>query len=131
MDGLMRRPVTLLSSIAMLIAAVLCIRAAVTGKVDILQGAAAFSDYRSEKPGVFRKLTVADLPKPFATRSVDNGPHLVSKPPAAVPQALPGFKVTEYATTLTEPRLVRTAPNADLFVAESDSGRVKVLRGIG
>ena len=32
----------------------------------------AFADYRSEAPGVIRKITVADLPKPFATPSAMN-----------------------------------------------------------
>lgn len=126
----MNRPLTLLSIASFLTGAVLCIRAAVSGKVDILQGAAAFSDYRSEKPGVFRRITVSDLPKPFATQSVDNGPHLVPRPAGALPQTLPGFRVTEYASGLAQPRLIRTAPNGDLFVAESESGRVKVVRGM-
>jgi glucose/arabinose dehydrogenase len=61
---------------------------------------------------------------------VDHGPSEVSRPPDAWPQAPPGFTVTEYATGLDTPRLIRTAPNGDLFVAESYAGRVKVLRGI-
>ena len=89
------------------------------------------TDYRGDKPGVVRKITVADLPKPFATRSVDNGPRLVSRPAKAWPQAPAGFKVDQYATGLSNPRLARTAPNGDIFVAESQPGRVKVLRGFG
>ena len=38
--------------------------------------------------------------------------------------------MTEYATGLTNPRLVRTAPNGDLFVVESEPGRIRVLRGV-
>jgi glucose/arabinose dehydrogenase len=45
-------------------------------------------------------------------------------------QTLPGFQVTAYATGLDNPRLIRRAPNGDLFVAESGPGRIKVLRGI-
>jgi len=96
----------------------------------VQQGQAAFSDYRSQQPGVVRKITVADLPKPYATESVDNGPRLVARPANAWPKALPGFTVTEFARDLKNPRLVRTAPNGDLFVVESDPGRIKVLRGI-
>lgn len=89
------------------------------------------TDYRGDKPGVVRKITVADLPKPFATQSVDNGPRLVSRPARAWPQAPAGFKVDQYATGLSNPRLARTAPNGDIFIAESQPGRVKVLRGFG
>jgi len=97
-------------------------------KVDM--GQAAFTDYRHQQPGVVRKITVADLPRPYATEAVDNGAHLVPRPANAWPQALPGFSVTGYATGLTNPRLVRTAPNGDLFVVESEPGRIRVLRGV-
>ena len=36
-----------------------------------------------------------------------------------------------YADGLTNPRLIRTAPNGDLFVAESAPGEVRVFRGVG
>jgi len=98
---------------------------------DIQRGAAAFTDYRNEKPGTIRQITVADLPQPFATSSSDNRPTMVPRPPNAWPQALPGFKVEQYATDLDNPRELRTAPNGDLFVAESDPGRILVMRGIG
>jgi glucose/arabinose dehydrogenase len=35
-----------------------------------------------------------------------------------------------YASGLENPRLIRTAPNGDLFVVESKPGRIKVFRGI-
>ena len=89
-----------------------------------------FSDYRQEHPGTIHKITLADLPPPNATRSVDNGPDLVSRPENAWPQALPGFKVQLYAAGLHYPRLIRTAPNGDVFLAESRRGEVKVFRGI-
>ena len=91
---------------------------------------AAFTDYRHESPGTIRKITVADLPEPYRTSSSDNRPHLVPRPADAWPQAMPGFTVTEYAAGLANPRLVRTAPNGDLFVAESEPGRIRVLRGL-
>lgn len=97
---------------------------------NVLHGQAALADYRQERPGVARKITVADLPRPYQTESVDNGPHLVPRPRDAWPRALPGFTVTQYATGLQNPRLIRSAPNGDLFVAESEPGRVKVFRGV-
>src|SRR6202050_345602 len=91
---------------------------------------APFTDYRFEKPGTVRKITVQDLPQPFATKSADNGPKVVARPRCAWPKALPGFSVQQYASGLDNPRLIVTAPNGDFFVAESDPGDVKVFRGI-
>ena len=93
-------------------------------------GKAAFTDYSLEKPGIFRKITLADLPQPHATEASDNGPNVVPRPEGAWPQALPGFKVELYASGLDQPRLMRTAPNGDVFLAESHTGEVKVFRGI-
>lgn len=88
-----------------------------------------FSDYREQKPGVMHKITSADLPKPYATPGVDNGPHLIARPENAWPQAPSGFKVDLYASGLKNPRLIRTAPNGDVFLAESEPGIIMVLRG--
>jgi glucose/arabinose dehydrogenase len=45
-----------------------------------------------------------------------------------MPKAPEGFEVTEFASKLNNPRKIITAPNGDLFVAESMPGRVKILR---
>src|SRR5205807_5795342 len=97
---------------------------------NIITGKAAFADYTQQKPGAFRKITVADLPQPFETESVDNGPARADRPADAWPQTLPGFKVELYATGLDYPRLVRAAPNGDIFLAESHHGEIKVFRGV-
>ena len=103
---------------------------------QVITGPAAFTDYSKEKPGTMRKITVGDLPAPYATESVDNGPSVVPRPAGAMPEAPAGFKVELYATALKNPRLIRTAPNGDLFVVESepdrsgDSGTVVVFRGV-
>src|SRR6266567_6848005 len=91
---------------------------------------APFTDYRFEKPGKIRKITLQDLPAPFATSSAGNGPQLVPRPEKAWPQVPAGFKVEQYATGLNDPRLIRTAPNGDFFVAESHTGDIRVFRGI-
>jgi len=39
-----------------------------------------------------------------------------------------GFEISLFAEGLDEPRLIRAAPNGDIFVAESAPGRVRVLR---
>jgi glucose/arabinose dehydrogenase len=89
-----------------------------------------FVDYRGERPGAAHKIVVADLPAPFATRSADNPPSLIKRPKDAWPQAPAGFKVQLYADQLQNPRLLRTAPNGDVFVVESRPGVVKVFRGL-
>ncbi|HMF53349.1 MAG TPA: hypothetical protein VK593_03300, partial [Edaphobacter sp.] len=97
-----------------------------------ITGQAAFSDYSQQRPGVRRHITAADLPEPNQAESVDNGPSVVPRPEGAWPQAPSGFKVELYAQgSFTEPRLLRTAPNGDLFVADSKAGEIKVLRGVG
>jgi glucose/arabinose dehydrogenase len=89
-----------------------------------------FTDFRYEKPGTVHKITVADLPQPYATQSADNGPQLVARPENVWPVALPGFKVELYAGSLDNPRTLRTAPNGDIFLTESDPGRIRVYRGM-
>lgn len=89
-----------------------------------------FTDFRFEKPGTTREITLHDLPEPYATRSAANGPNIVPRPERAWPQVPPGFRVELYATSLHEPRLIRTAPNGDFFVAESRTGDIRVFRGI-
>jgi glucose/arabinose dehydrogenase len=96
----------------------------------VISGKAAFTDYTKEKPGVRRKITTADLPEPYATKGVDNGAQMVPRPDTSWPQAPAGFKVTLYAEGLVQPRLIRTAPNGDLFVAMSSSNEILVFRGI-
>ena len=89
-----------------------------------------YTDFRYEHPGAVHKITPADLPAPYATKSAGNGPRIVARPDNAWPQAPAGFVVELYATGLRNPRLTRTAPNGDVFVAESEAGDVKVFRGI-
>jgi len=91
---------------------------------------APFTDFRYEKPGTIRKITVNDLPKPFATNSAENGAEEISRPENAWPVAPAGFKVELYASGLDNPRWLRTAPNGDIFLAESEPGRIRVFRGV-
>ena len=100
-------------------------------KHPVLTGQAAFTDAMHESPGTRRHVTVADLPGPAPEQSVDNGPSVVPRPANAWPIAPKGFKVDLYATGLDNPRLLRIAPNGDLFLAESETGKIKVFRGVG
>ncbi len=74
----------------------------------VLTGQNAFTDAAHEAPGIRRHLTVADLPEPAPEQSVDNGPTIVPRPANAWP----------------------IAPNGDLFLAESETGKIKIFRGV-
>jgi glucose/arabinose dehydrogenase len=98
---------------------------------NILTGDKAFASYTDVKAGTWRHITAADLPKPGATPSAGNGARVVPRPASAWPIAPAGFKVELYATGLRNPRLIRRAPNGDLFMAETTgSGSLKIFRGI-
>jgi hypothetical protein len=94
----------------------------------MLSGAAAFGDWREDAPGVRRKIAPADLPPPYATPSAHRAPTVVARPRDAWPKAPPGFAVELLAAGLEDPRLIRTAPNGDILVAESAPGRIRILR---
>jgi glucose/arabinose dehydrogenase len=96
----------------------------------ILTGTSAFSSAATERPGLFRKLTPADLPPPNATPSASNESHIVARPDGVLPQALPGFSVNLFVFGLTTPRAMKTAPNGDVFVAETGAGQIRVYRGV-
>jgi glucose/arabinose dehydrogenase len=91
-------------------------------------GAAAFGDWRTDAPGVRRLITPADLPAPFATRSTANMSQHAARTDAEIPKAPPGFAVDLFASGLDMPRVIRVAPNGDVFVAETGAGTVRVFR---
>jgi glucose/arabinose dehydrogenase/cytochrome c2 len=91
-------------------------------------GRAAFGDFRGDAPGVRRRIAIADLPPPFATESTRFTAKIVDAPADAQPNVPPGFHIAQFAKNLKSPRLLRVAPNGDLFVAASDVGEIQVLR---
>jgi glucose/arabinose dehydrogenase len=95
-----------------------------------LEGRDAFGDWHADRPGISRHITAADLPKPGATPSAANVSRVVPRPPSAVPQVPPGFKAELFAEGLRGPRIMRVAPNGDIFVAETRAGRIRVLRAV-
>ncbi|HEY1771499.1 MAG TPA: PQQ-dependent sugar dehydrogenase [Chthoniobacterales bacterium] len=97
-------------------------------EAKLLTGRAAMSDWTTDAPGVRRKITVADLPPPGATRSADNGPNIVERPAGAQLHVPPGFKVEQYASGFRDPRFLLTAPNRDTFITESRVDQIKVMR---
>lgn len=98
---------------------------------NILTGEKAFAGFSDVKAGTWRHITAADLPKPGATPSANNGARVVPRPANAWPAAPAGFKVDIFATGLQNPRLIRRAPNGDLFLAETTGrGSIKIFRGM-
>jgi glucose/arabinose dehydrogenase len=95
---------------------------------DVRIGQDALGDWTTDAPGVRRRITIEDLAKPFDTPSANNFPRVARRPAGAMPKAPEGFSVSEFATRLQNPRKIVTAPNGDIFVAESMPGRIKVLR---
>ena len=97
------------------------------GQAQTRMGAAAWGDWTTDAPGVWRKITPSDLPAPYSSPSVGATASVVDRPAGASLHLPPGFSVTAFAQ-LDGPRLLRVAPNGDIFVAETAEGRVRVLR---
>jgi glucose/arabinose dehydrogenase len=92
-----------------------------------LQGQAAIGSWRDDKPGVRRLLTPQDLPD--IAKSTNGPAEVVAMPAGAGPQVPDGFSAEPVTTSgLHKPRVIRVAPNGDVFVADSMFGSVHVLR---
>ncbi|WEK49711.1 MAG: sorbosone dehydrogenase family protein [Candidatus Kaistia colombiensis] len=90
-------------------------------------GPDAFGDWRADRPGVQRLIRPDDLPPPYATESVATQPDVVARPRGRLPRVPDGFVAELVADGLKIPRVLRTAPNGDIFIAESGAGQVRVL----
>jgi glucose/arabinose dehydrogenase len=110
------------------LAACACLGADAPPPSPTLTGKAALGDWTTDVPGVRRKITLADLATPYETPSANNFPRVVRRPEGAWPKAPEGFRVTEFARGLVEPRVIVRAPNGDIFVAESRGNRIHVFR---
>jgi glucose/arabinose dehydrogenase len=85
-------------------------------------------DWKNDAPGRVHRIDVATLPAPFATESAADFPRIVPKPDDAQLSLPPGFQVGVFTRDVDGPRVMRIAPNGDVFVAETRQGRIKVLR---
>jgi hypothetical protein len=98
---------------------------------NLLEGTAAFGDWRADRPGTRRLITPQDLPAADLAASASNSVRIVHRTNDQKPIVPNGFEVNLFASGLAQPRLIRFAPNGDLFVAESAAGRIRVLRPNG
>ena len=96
----------------------------------VLEGRAAFGDWRADRPGLRRLIKPHDLPPPRPAESAANAVR-VARRTEEKPVVPSGFAVELLASGLTGPRIVRAAPNGDVFIAESRAGRISVLRSDG
>jgi len=94
----------------------------------LLQGRAAFTDWSADRPGLRRHIRATDLPPGDLGASFSNGLRIAGRTASQKPVVPGGFKVSLLAEGLDGPRLIRAAPNGDIFVAESVAGRIRVLR---
>ena len=85
----------------------------------LLAGAAVAQVTYGKKP---------ELPAPFATPSAGNGPDKAAPPDGFLPTVPAGFHVNIFAKDFKNPRFLVTAPNGDIFLAETGGGEVIVLR---
>ena len=86
------------------------------------------ADWRNDKPGRVHRIDLDKLPEPYATQAVTNFPRVVPKPGDAELKVPEGFKVEVFTTEVQGPRSMIVAGNGDIFVSETQSGRIKVLR---
>ena len=90
--------------------------------------AGAQSRWQDDSPGRTHRIDVAKLPAPFATPSAREFPAVVAKPGDAALKLPQGFKIDVFTRDVDGPRVMRVAPNGDIFVAETAPGRIKVLK---
>lgn len=98
----------------------------------VLTGTAALGDWKTDAPGVRRHLKPSDLPAPEAAKdpeaSIARTAKVVAPPQGAAPKVPEGFAVETFASGFKQPRTLRVAPNGDIFLSESGTGRVLVFR---
>jgi glucose/arabinose dehydrogenase/cytochrome c2 len=85
-------------------------------------------DWHHSAPGMKHRIDLAALPAPYATTSAGNSPNVVDRPAGAALSVPQGFAVNLFADGLSGPRVIRVAPNGDIFVAETKENRIRVLR---
>ena len=74
------------------------------------------------------RLSIDELPAPFATESASKSPQVVpipANPTFNVPQ---GFQVSVFAENLNRPRWLALTPTGDVLVTETRENRIRLLR---
>ena len=74
------------------------------------------------------KISLLNLPRPYATNSASKSPNLVSIPPNPILNVPTGFQVNVYADNLEAPRWLALTPNGEVLVTETKANRIRLLR---
>ena len=96
----------------------------------VLAGIAAHAQEQApgQAPGQRYHVSPADLPAPYATDAVSNGPELIPRPPGTTLAVPDGFTATIFADGLNFPREFEVLPNGDVLVSEPRAGNITLLR---
>jgi glucose/arabinose dehydrogenase len=77
---------------------------------------------------VFSQSIPVNLPAPFATPTVNNGPRVVARPSQAKLNLPKGFAIEEWATNFERPRYMLQGPGSEILLSDSGNpGSVIVL----
>lgn len=104
------------------------ISAAFAIEANIRAGQDAFGSWRDDAPGVIRKITPEDLPPAAPNLDAANAAQPVPRPDGAKPKLPAGYSAELLVKDIDSPRVLRVAPNGDLFVADSKANQVRVFR---
>ncbi len=86
-------------------------------------------DWINDRPGRVHRVDLDSLPEPYQTSSAVNFPSVVARPDGANLMLPDGFTAEVFLDEgLSGPRAMVLAPNGDIFLAETQSGRVRVIR---
>lgn len=96
---------------------------------EVRVGRAAYGDWQTDSPGILRKITADDLRVPLETPPGRNFSKVVAKPADAALKTMPGFSVAPFVTGMRGARVIRVAPNGDIFVSRSrPDGAIMAIR---
>ncbi|MBD2774664.1 PQQ-dependent sugar dehydrogenase [Iningainema tapete] len=74
------------------------------------------------------RISLNNLPKPFATQSASKSPNVVPIPTNPTLRVPPGFVVNVFAENLDAPRWLSLTPSGDVLVTETQQNRIRLLR---
>lgn len=74
------------------------------------------------------RITVNDLPQPYASDSASQSPNVVPVPENPVLRVPPGFTVNVFAEGLDKPRWLTLTPKGEVLVTETYENRILLLR---
>ena len=85
---------------------------------ETLTGSKAFGGWADDAPGVRRHFELGDMPAPTPGKASSNRAGVEPRSEGMAPKVPAGFKIELVASGIAGPRVIRTAPNGDIFVAE-------------